>query len=139
MSALPAIVRIDGTVSLRPAGVRRFILAEPITVLLMHDITDRDAQAVYTVPAGFETDLGSIPRLFRPLLSVASAPVPFLVHDFLYSTSVAAVDRRTADWIMLRLMAYLRTPRHGWQRRLAYWAVRAWGWRFFQERKGPRR
>ena len=78
------------------------------------------------VPMGFETDLGSIPRLFRPLLSVASAPVPFVVHDWLYAQG--GQKRDFADKVMLSLMKMFGTPKYGWQRRIAYWGVRMGGW-----------
>ena len=112
---------IDNSVMLRPMGACRFVNADQFIVR----IDDREI----IVPKGFETDLGSIPRLFRPLLSVASAPIPFLVHDFLYSQAGSEdASRDYADCVMLALMQYYRTPKWGWQRRLAYWGVRAGGW-----------
>lgn len=79
---------------------------------------------VYTVPAGFLTDLASIPRplwtlLGHPAGRYAQAAV---LHDWLLE--VAAVPRARADSIFLEAMEVLGVPRL--QRRLMYLGVRAW-------------
>lgn len=51
-----------------------------------------------TVPAGFETDLASIPRLLRNLPDLDPDGIsrrPAVLHDFLYCTQPC--DRETAD------------------------------------------
>lgn len=113
-------IRIDpdqALPALRPMGHCRFVTAGEFKL-----IVDGDE---ITIPMGFETDLGSIPRLFRPLLSVASAPVPFVVHDYLYAIGS---KRDFADKLMFSLMKFFVTPKYGWQRRIAYWGVRSGGW-----------
>jgi len=78
-----------------------------------------------TVPAGFETDFASVPRLFWRIIPpwgrYSSAAV---VHDYLYAT--ASVTRYEADRIFLDLMKRLGVP--FWKRRLMYRAVRLGGW-----------
>jgi hypothetical protein len=80
---------------------------------------------VYTVPAGFLTDLASIPRLLwtplgHPAGRYAQAAV---LHDWLLD--VAAVPRARADRIFLEAMQVLGVP--SLQRWLMYAGVRAWG------------
>ena len=60
------------------------------------------------VPAGFETDLASIPRILWSWLPphgrYAKAA---LLHDWLYSPHAAAYERRFADRVFLEAMAVL--------------------------------
>lgn len=78
-----------------------------------------------TVPAGFETDFASIPKLFRFIIPMrgkhGSAAV---VHDYLYLRGVKT--RKKADEIFLALMKYLKVTK--WKRRIMYRAVRLFGW-----------
>lgn len=88
-----------------------------------------------TVPAGFETDGASVPRIFFPLISAwdlsFSAPI---VHDYLYRTqgrpltvypSARAFTRRETD----RIFRYLQEDEGvWWWRRWSSWfAVRLFG------------
>jgi hypothetical protein len=62
-----------------------------------------------TVPAGFRTDLASVPRL--PVvywLCGGRANKPAVVHDYLYTTGV--VPRRTADAVFLEAMGVVGVP-----------------------------
>jgi len=83
---------------------------------------------VIRVPAGFVTDLASIPRLFWPLLPpqgrYAKAAI---LHDWLYTQGPAGDEtaRARADAIFLEAMAVLGCPR--WQRGVIYAAVRIFG------------
>ena len=120
----PDKVRLDAV------GQNRFEISHDVLVGLSGDV-----EVLLNVPTGFRTDLGSVPRIFRPLLSVASAPVPFVVHDFLYSDLSAPIRRKQADAVMLALMHHYRTPKWRWQRRLAYWGVRVGGWAAYRRRK----
>lgn len=96
-----------------------------------------------TAPAGYETDLASIPRVFWSIvapeeLSLA-APV---FHDLIYRCAGVlpqnslnpfdgkVFDRKEADDLFLELMRKARIPR--WKRMTAYWAVRgfaAFAWK----------
>lgn len=86
---------------------------------------DKDLHAGgWLVPAGFETDFASIPRIFwnilPPIGSYAQAAV---VHDYLYQTR--KISRKEADLTFLLLMKsdgvnfLIRT--------IMYWAVRLFG------------
>lgn len=79
----------------------------------------------YTVPAGFETDFASIPRLFwtfvgHPAGQYAQAAV---LHDWLYRTKAA--PRAEADRIFREAMGVLEVP--AWQRWAMWAAVRVGG------------
>lgn len=81
--------------------------------------------AMITVPAGFVTDLASVPQIFWNILP------PFgiydnaaVLHDWLYRNH--RFTRRRCDWLLLEAMAELGTPL--WKRWVIYGAVRAFGW-----------
>jgi hypothetical protein len=79
---------------------------------------------VIMVPAGFITDLASIPRALWSLLPphgrYAKAAI---IHDWLYFTGIGG--RKYADDVFLEAMEVLEVP--FWKRKLMYWAVRAFG------------
>ena len=90
-----------------------------------------------TVPAGWDTDLASVPGPLRRWVSALQMGITGpLAHDFVYDHGGALPDgccvpprrftRREADLLLLRLMRLERV--RGW-RRLAGWAcARALGW-----------
>lgn len=82
------------------------------------------------VPAGFETDFASVPRL--PLayaLAGNTARKAAVIHDFLYQDP--ATERDDADAVFLEAMQVSGMP---WWRRGPMWlGVRCFGWLF---RKG---
>lgn len=96
----------------------KWILVQPL--LYQSDV----ALETFTVPAGFRTDLASVPRL--PLVYWACgscANEAAVVHDFLYGARL--VDRATADAVLLEASAVTGVP---WLRRtLMYWGVRLFG------------
>lgn len=78
-------------------------LAKPLSY--SSDVAGR----VITVPAGFRTDLASVPRL--PVvywLCGGRANKPAVVHDFLYSTGLIARD--IADAVFLEAMCVVGVP-----------------------------
>ena len=79
---------------------------------------------IITVPAGFVTDLASIPRAFWSLLPphgrYAKAAI---IHDWLYATGIGG--REYADDVFLEAMEVLGVS--PWKRKTMYWAVRAFG------------
>ena len=78
-------------------------LAKPLTY------SSEVAGRVITVPAGFKTDLASVPRL--PVvywLCGGRANKPAVVHDFLYSTGILARD--IADAVFLEAMGVVGVP-----------------------------
>ena len=89
-----------------------------------------------TVPAGFEFDLSSVPRLFWPLIAPFELSIVApLVHDFLYRHGgrppagslqpPRTYGRAEADRMFRAIMEAENVP--SWRRMLAYLAVRAFG------------
>lgn len=107
-----------------------YLVGAPKTI---HWFRPDGACAEITVPLGFITDLTSVPRPLRWLISRAG---PWLeaavVHDYLYvawDTVEGGVarerDRRFADDIMLAGMRAANVP--DWQAKAIYFAVRTFG------------
>ncbi|EKI1090358.1 DUF1353 domain-containing protein [Salmonella enterica] len=83
-----------------------------------------DNRDVIEVPAGFVTDLATVPRIFWILLppdgKYAKAAI---IHDYLYDNALRT--KREADRIFLDGMTVLGVPR--WKRMIMYYAVRLFG------------
>jgi len=94
---------------------------------LVKPLIYRAGESTFLVPAGFATDLASIPRPLRPLFPVHGKHTrAAVVHDWLYQGGI--VDRETADAIFSLAM---RESGVGWlKRKLFHGAVRLAG-RFF--------
>jgi len=76
-----------------------------------------------TVPAGFETDYASVPRLAWPLFPPRGPwSKAAVIHDYLCSNDVCS--RPLADAIFREIMRELGVPR--WRRAVMYVAVRAY-------------
>lgn len=92
---------------------------EPFAFYLSDDNSD-----VISVPAGFITDLASVPRIFWTLLppdgKYAKAAI---IHDYLYDNALRT--KYEADRIFLDGMKVLGVPR--WKRTIMYLAVRLFG------------
>ena len=57
--------------------------------ILLSDIKFSVDDKIYKIPAGFVTNFGSIPRIFRPMLNKMGKSLrAFAVHDWLYSYGV---------------------------------------------------
>lgn len=91
-----------------------------------------DDYTAITVPAGFVTDLASIPRLLHPLIPVNGRHrAAAIVHDYLYASQTTS--RAEADAIFLEAMASCGVR---WSQRWAmYAAVRIGGWLAWNDRK----
>ena len=77
-----------------------------------------------TVPAHFETDLASIPKLFWNILPpFGKYTEAAVIHDYLYRTHITS--RSTADRTLLAGMEVCVVPR--WQRVVIFCAVRLFG------------
>lgn len=96
----------------------------------------KDKTGVIEVPAGFDTDLASVPRVMysifpRDGLYIEAA----IIHDWLYvdqKINGEWISRKTADGVFLEAMEYLGI---GWfRRRTIYRGVRIGGWTFFNKR-----
>ena len=83
------------------------------------------AGEVITVPAGFQTDLASIPQMFQWLIPVNGRHrAPAILHDYLYV--IQDRPRKACDDLFLEAMASVGVR---WSQRWAmYLAVRAGGW-----------
>jgi signal peptidase I len=93
-----------------------------------------DGVDVINVPAGFVTNFGTIPRIFRnmirPLGRYGKAAI---LHDYLYRIGVIINNRnytrKEADLIFLEAMEVLKVPK--WKRKSIYFAVRMFGGRSY--------
>lgn len=80
----------------------------------------------FTAPAGFITDLASIPRIFRSIIPVVGRQTaPAIIHDYLYETQPC--ERALADaWFYSAMLS----EGVNWPRAYAaYLAVRLGGWK----------
>ncbi|HFG9433729.1 TPA: DUF1353 domain-containing protein [Salmonella enterica subsp. enterica serovar Cotham] len=92
---------------------------EPFEFYLSDDNSD-----VIEVPAGFVTDLASIPRIFWTLLPPdGKYAKSAIIHDYLYDNALRT--KREADRIFLDGMTVLGVPK--WKRIVMYLAVRWFG------------
>ncbi|HAG2581977.1 TPA: DUF1353 domain-containing protein [Salmonella enterica] len=100
-------------------GHYNWCVHEPFEFYLSDDNSD-----VISVPAGFVTDLASVPRIFWTLLppdgKYAKAAI---IHDYLYDNALRT--KKEADKIFLDGMTVLGVPK--WKRTVMYWAVRLFG------------
>lgn len=96
-------------------------------ILVQSVVYQSDVAAhVITVPAGFQTDLASVPRI--PLvydLCGDTASLAAIVHDYLYTTHL--VDRATADAVLREASQVTGVP--PWRRWLMWLGVRIGGGR----------
>ncbi|EFR3310104.1 DUF1353 domain-containing protein [Salmonella enterica] len=99
---------------------------EPFEFYLSDDNSD-----VIEVPAGFVTDLASVPRIFWTLLppdgKYAKAAI---IHDWMYDNALRT--KKEADLIFLDGMTVLGVPK--WKRIIMYYAVRLFGRGSYSER-----
>ena len=80
-----------------------------------------DITGFVIVPAGFETDLASIPRIFQSFIpKVDRHMLPAIVHDYLCREP--GFNRKMADRVFLEAMKLKEV--NPVRRRLMYWAVR---------------
>lgn len=114
-----------GELDIRDIGDDEFVLLDEL-----HYITI-DGLYLIRVPAGFPTDLASIPQVFQAIFSVNGRhKKAAVVHDFLYSTQgqtpLADFTRAECDKIFSEAMWELEVP--NWKRRMMYAGVRVGGW-----------
>ncbi|EEU6555214.1 DUF1353 domain-containing protein, partial [Salmonella enterica] len=90
-----------------------------------------DNSDVIEVPAGFVTDLASVPRIFWTILppdgKYAKAAI---IHDWMYDNALRT--KKEADLIFLDGMTVLGVPK--WKRIIMYYAVRLFGRGSYSER-----
>ncbi|EGV2929238.1 DUF1353 domain-containing protein, partial [Salmonella enterica] len=104
----------------------RWRVYEPFEFYLSDDNSD-----VIEVPAGFVTDLATIPRIFWTILppdgKYAKAAI---IHDWMYDNALRT--KKEADLIFLDGMTVLGVPK--WKRIIMYYAVRLFGRGSYSER-----
>lgn len=82
------------------------------------------ARLTITVPAGFRTDLASVPRIpVAYWLAGGSAAAAAVVHDYLYNSRL--VPRKVADEVLREASTATAVP--AWRRWLMWSAVRLFG------------
>lgn len=98
---------------------------KPMLVKTTEVVWYRDAVTYIEIPAGFKSDLASIPRpLWCVLASPSDIALEALFHDAAYSRQV--VKRRVADQTLLSMMEDRKVP---WAVRwTVYLGVRVGGW-----------
>lgn len=100
----------------------RFTLIEPFKVTWDRGLTET---VEFEVPAGFQTDLASIPRGFRSIIpQVGKHLQPAIAHDFSYDGNT---DLSKADADLLFLEGMKSTGVWWLRRRIMYAAVRVGG------------
>ncbi len=101
---------------------------------LVYYVGEKCSSLALTVPAGFVTDLASIPRAFAWLFTPDGPYVSAAcVHDFLYREGM--VSRQMADLVLYEGMRVLGIPL--WQCLAIYNAVRAGGWKSYRSGVKP--
>ena len=81
--------------------------------------------SMFVIPAGFTTDLASVPRIFQSIIPKIGHHIrPAIVHDYCYE-GFTNLTRKEADEMFLEGM---KTTKVSWLRRKAMWlAVRVGG------------
>lgn len=91
-----------------------------------YHVGDYPSQDIIKVPAGFITDLTSIPRILWFILHPCGQwAKSSIIHDYLYSKSNTTKTRLEADKIFLEGLKVLKVPLV--QRYVLYYAVRLFG------------
>lgn len=97
--------RFQGNLRFEPvtmvSGKRWYRLLEPVSYT-----SHRLGNMTLTVPAGFLTDMASVPILLQPLIQKDDGALwPAVIHDWLYSNDCdLAISRKMADEVLLEAM-----------------------------------
>ena len=115
-------------VSPLPDG-RRWKLMEEFVYRIGSD----QSEECVRVPAGFETDFASVPRIFWFLPDWATYNKSAPLHDWLYHNKKIMgkdITRKEADFVFLEAMLvdFRHHRSRRWVARLEYWMVRLFGW-----------
>lgn len=122
--------------NLPPGGAHFYLLPDGETFVLTQDLAVETRLGTIIIPAGFKTDLASIPPRLRSIVSVLGKHfIAAILHDYWYRVIWARkielagqqiiVTRDMADDIFLEEMADLTVS--WWKRRLMYRTVRVGG------------
>lgn len=109
----------------------------PLTLVVPLVYASDSLQRVLTIPAGFVTDLASIPQvLWNILPPIGRYDHAAVVHDFLYQNN--GVTRAQADVVLREAMEVKQVP--AWMRWTIYSGVRVGGWlpwKRYRSRQSP--
>ena len=99
---------------------------------ICQDITLMINGKVYYIPANFETDLASIPRIAWSILSPAhsSLMIPAIVHDWFYRMT-GDFNRHNTDLIFYRMLRDNGLDKL--RANIMYYCVRAFGGSFYND------
>lgn len=85
---------------------------------------------MFTAPAGFVSDLASIPNQLRDRIPRYGNHLPAsIAHDYLYHNQIKSRD--WADQVFMEIMVHDKVP--AWRRKVMWWAVRAFGKRAWND------
>ncbi len=117
----------------KPKQLNYFVVVHPINVF------DKSGNYLFTIPAGFKTDLASIPGIIRWRHNPVGATIlAAIVHDYLYRTVTQAWrGRKWADDFFLEIMAATNVEKQ--ERLEVYYGVRAGGWASYQKQSKRKR
>jgi hypothetical protein len=99
---------------------------------ICHDVDVVIQKKRYRIPAGFQTDLASIPRLAWSVMSPAHSSLirPAIVHDYFYNTA-CEFTRKQTDLIFYHML--VNDGISSFRASIMYAAVRIAGWKFFKQ------
>jgi hypothetical protein len=131
-------MKVDFLTELRveKVGPDTWRLLEPLIIWtdsseLMHAYVEGVRGHTLTVPAGFEHDFASVPRIpVAYWLAGNTAHKSAVVHDYLYAVKA---PRGLADRVFKAAMVAEGVP--AWRRALMYSAVRAFGHGYYMNRE----
>lgn len=102
---------------------------------VVYHVGGPDSKDEIRVPAGFEWDGGSVPRIFWNLVDPwGSASKAYLLHDYLYATQDRS--RLVSDAILMEAMEVLGVGLI--KRKLIYRGVRLGGWVAYNKHRKER-
>lgn len=113
---------------LPPGGMHFYLLPDGETFVVTQDRDIETRLGIVTIPAGFMTDLASVPSGLRSFISVLGKHfMAAVLHDLWYRVPWTrhGVTREIADTIFLEEMADLKVS--WWKRRAMYRGVRIGG------------
>jgi len=111
-------IQVDGHLDLR-------VLPNGRWCELLSELKVRVGSVVTVIPKGFQTDFGSVMKIFWSIVSpMGLHTIAAVTHDYLYSTG--DVSRLNADKIFYQLMCFYGVG--FFKAKLMYCMVRWFGW-----------
>jgi Protein of unknown function (DUF1353) len=111
-------------------GVITFAYWSPSKRKVMFRLLEAVTIEGYYVPANYETDFATVPRLFFSVIPpIGKHNVAAILHDYLYDNRIGT--RKAADRLFLKVMLAYGVPK--WQAHLMYFGVRVGGKKWWNE------